>query len=319
MKEFNLSRFLGWAVFSVLSVFAVYVVILFTTTWPITEFSIEKAGTFGDSFGILTSLFTGLAFAALIATVLLQRDDLKLNRQELEDTRKEFQLQNQTFSRQRFEDSFYRMLGLYKENLRDLSVRRRETGLEQQRAYGVDALNYLIKKFDEACEKHVIKKFPSEENERHAYIYELYLTINALFYRQTRYVETLSSILVLIDEDCTPIEKKETYWKILASQLTVYEIKYLFYQALVYSDFSALRNMMFNSQIFQDKLIGLDIPDAHRKAFEAIWEIKLPKKRSRLAFPMSKLQVREARKLIRMKKKGMSPTVISEQSELPLS
>ena len=47
-------------------------------------------GAFGDSFGPLTSLFSGLAFAGLIYTVLLQRQELKLQRIELEDSRKEF-------------------------------------------------------------------------------------------------------------------------------------------------------------------------------------------------------------------------------------
>ena len=58
-------------------------------TWPISQYSIEKAGQFGDSFGILTALFSGLAFSGLIITILLQRKELELQRKELRLQREE--------------------------------------------------------------------------------------------------------------------------------------------------------------------------------------------------------------------------------------
>jgi hypothetical protein len=46
-------------------------------------------GQFGDMFGGLNALFSGLAFAVLIYTMWLQRKELRLQRVELADTRKE--------------------------------------------------------------------------------------------------------------------------------------------------------------------------------------------------------------------------------------
>ncbi len=73
-----------------------YLAILMYLTWPVSELSIEKAGVFGDSFGILTALFSGLAFSGLIVTLILQskqlkmqKEDLNLQREELKLTRKE--------------------------------------------------------------------------------------------------------------------------------------------------------------------------------------------------------------------------------------
>lgn len=43
----------------------------------------------GDSFGTINSLFSGLAFAGIIYTILLQRKELALQRQELKETRNE--------------------------------------------------------------------------------------------------------------------------------------------------------------------------------------------------------------------------------------
>ncbi len=46
-------------------------------------------GTFGDLFGAVNALFSGLAFAALIYTIVLQRDEISQNRKEIIHNRKE--------------------------------------------------------------------------------------------------------------------------------------------------------------------------------------------------------------------------------------
>ena len=47
----------------------------------------DKSGTFGDTFGAINSLFSALAFAALIYTIILQSQELKLQKNELQLTR----------------------------------------------------------------------------------------------------------------------------------------------------------------------------------------------------------------------------------------
>lgn len=63
----------------------------------------EKSGTFGDTFGALNALFSGLAFTGVIVTILIQRTELKnqrlelsLQRTEMRETRKEFLLNRTT-------------------------------------------------------------------------------------------------------------------------------------------------------------------------------------------------------------------------------
>ena len=63
----------------------------------------EERGTFGDMFGAVNALFSGLAFAGLIITLLYQKEELKLQREELKQTRaelkgqkREFEIQNKT-------------------------------------------------------------------------------------------------------------------------------------------------------------------------------------------------------------------------------
>ena len=49
----------------------------------------QNRGTFGDMFGAVNALFSGLAFAGIIYTILLQRRELELQREELQATRAE--------------------------------------------------------------------------------------------------------------------------------------------------------------------------------------------------------------------------------------
>jgi hypothetical protein len=50
---------------------------------------LEKRGQFGDTFGAVNALFSGLAFAILIHTMWLQKEELELQRKELKMTRRE--------------------------------------------------------------------------------------------------------------------------------------------------------------------------------------------------------------------------------------
>ncbi|WP_053978180.1 hypothetical protein [Mangrovimonas xylaniphaga] len=52
---------------------------------------LEDKALLGDSFGTINSLFSGLAFAGIIYTILLQRKELALQRQELKETRLELE------------------------------------------------------------------------------------------------------------------------------------------------------------------------------------------------------------------------------------
>jgi hypothetical protein len=62
------------------------------------------------AFDAISSLVSGLAFAAIIYTINLQKEELALQRKELADTRREFETQNQTLKKQRFENTFFSLI-----------------------------------------------------------------------------------------------------------------------------------------------------------------------------------------------------------------
>ncbi|WP_372404965.1 hypothetical protein ACDW34_08745 [Acinetobacter piscicola] len=59
----------------------------------------EKYGTFGDTYGALNTLFSGLAFAVLIITMLMQRRELQEQRKDIEEG-KEIAKQQKTIADQ---------------------------------------------------------------------------------------------------------------------------------------------------------------------------------------------------------------------------
>ncbi|WP_429030150.1 putative phage abortive infection protein [Aeromonas veronii] len=296
-------------------IFALYGAALLWIVWPISEFSITKAGTFGDSFGVLTSFFTGIAFSGILATLFMQREDLKLTREELIETRKEMFSQSQTFARQRFEDSFYQLLKLYKENLKDLSIRTQE---QSTRLCGVEALRFLILKFDKLWASQGYRSLPSEENALLAYKYELIRSIKSVFIKQSRYIGTFYSILTLIDEECKAPLIKETYWRILASQLTAYEVKYLFYQAVVYGDNKYVKNLLIESMVFQELILSQGFTKPNLTIFEEILEVKINAVASKDKIPMSKKQIKIARKYISARNAKLKAKSNQEKSPQPV-
>lgn len=73
---------------------AATVVTLWAVAWGLGITFIEDwttRGLFGDMFGAVNALFSGLAFAGVLYTIALQREELQLQRRELEMTREELQ------------------------------------------------------------------------------------------------------------------------------------------------------------------------------------------------------------------------------------
>ena len=54
---------------------------------------LDQRGQFGDMFGSVNALFSGLAFAGVIYTLVLQQRELALQRKELRETRNELRKQ----------------------------------------------------------------------------------------------------------------------------------------------------------------------------------------------------------------------------------
>jgi hypothetical protein len=215
---------------AIVAIVLLYAGLIIYLTWPISEYSVAKAGVFGDSFGIVTSLFSGLAFGGIIITILLQR-------QELSESREIFKLQ-------RFEGSFYRLLSFYRKNLEDIKISDHQTGVSYN---GLDALSFVCKRLSQTMQKY--SRFLEIEDGRMVYENQLFIEIQKILCRQARYLGTLQSVLELIEQDMSTDKERSVYWNILGSQLTSIEVKYVFYCCLVANKNDRLRELINKSTL----------------------------------------------------------------------
>lgn len=70
-------------------VVAMWLFSAFGYPWLFEEIKLEDLAQKGDSFGAVNALFSGLAFAGLIYTMIMQRQELEMQREELAAQRKE--------------------------------------------------------------------------------------------------------------------------------------------------------------------------------------------------------------------------------------
>ena len=97
---------------------AIIVLLLWLIVWLFIDCYFQdfnKNGTFGDKVDAINSLFYGLAFAGVIATLILQKESLQLHDEE-------FDVMLNTQRRQSFETSLFNMLSLQQEIVRNLSL-----------------------------------------------------------------------------------------------------------------------------------------------------------------------------------------------------
>lgn len=78
---------------------------------------------FGDSFGAVNALISSFAFAGVIVAIVIQRNELRLQRHDLGLQRKEFETQNNTLKLQRFENTFFNMMSLQQQIVDGLSFK----------------------------------------------------------------------------------------------------------------------------------------------------------------------------------------------------
>lgn len=209
--------------------------------WGISNFIEEPTnqGTFGDMFGAVNALFSGLAFAGLIATLLyqknelkLQREELKLTREELQSQRKEFEEQNKTMKRQRFENTFFNMLSLQQEIVANLSYENPHKGTAFTRASIYQKKEVFNGIYTDAMIVYKGNLCYGGIKDKLRDRYTEYSSIQELSFLD-HYFRHLYRIYKYVDSsDLIADEERYNYACIIRSQLSDYELIMLFYNCL---------------------------------------------------------------------------------------
>lgn len=284
-NEETKSRLWIWIIIAIVGVIAMWGL----SWWGINKFIDEPTnqGTFGDMFGAVNALFSGLAFAGLIVTLLYQKEELKLQREELKETRNElnaqkleFQEQNKTMKRQRFENTFFNMLSLQQEIVANLSyeyyvnpnVCPPNTPPEQFYGKSLKGMLHGREVFEGMYKRAIIdyngRRYADGVcNILRSYGHLAYSNIKATtrfdhcfrhLYRIYRYVDTSD----LITED-----ERYNYACIIRSQLSDYELVMLFYNCLTTNGREKFKPLIEKYSIFNNLREELLAKREHKKEY----------------------------------------------------
>lgn len=226
-------------------------------------------GTFGDMFGMINSLFSGLAFAGIVYTILLQRIDLELQRDEISRSTNELEGQRLALDRQNFENKYFQMINLHHQIVNEIHENWQHDKTpfynDKREIFG-NAATWIMKLYDN---KEAYKEFQGIERLVLIYQNEVYSKHRAVF---GHYFRNLFHIVKFVAEtkELETIEKGENpnvrydYIKILRAQLSSYEILLLAYNGLTHygkafreniNKYKLLKNIDFDGYVVSPELL----------------------------------------------------------------
>lgn len=194
--------------FVVLFFYACYVVGLL---WNIPFVSVPgqvREGVFGDSFGTLNALFSGLAFSGVLITLLFQRKDLSETRSQI--------------TRQQIESQFYSMLTHQQEIVRNLDLQKKDTN--DVIARGRDCFRVWAEALTEIYKICLVKQITNPHKRAYQAIYLSGRADLGVYFR------SLYSVFRFIDESGHQDSNK--FGVVVRSLISDYELVLLFYNCL---------------------------------------------------------------------------------------
>ena len=256
----NLSIVVGSTVVLLVLGYGAFIIYI---SWPITLGNVDKAGVFGDSFGVLTALFSGLAFAGIVFTILLQREELKLQRKELTLTREELARQHSTMKRQIFENTFFQMLRLHNDIVNAIDLSRGSPGkiaLTSGRDCFVVFYNRIRSSYQD-------QKNSNSDRSEEDIIAAAYTT----FWRKHQtelghYFRYLYTIFKFVKE--SEVDDKRLYTNIVRAQLSDQELLILFYNCLYKIGVEKFKPLAEEFAIFDNLPVELLIESEHRDFYQ---------------------------------------------------
>lgn len=222
-----------------------FILIIYLLSWICIDYFIadpQNRGTFGDKFGAVNALFSGLAFAGLIYTIILQRDELSLQREELKQTREEmkqqtmqFEEQNKIIQIQRFENTFFNMMQFLQEITQGLTITLNKTVTKKS----IDPSGRQIRKFDTEALDFSGKQVFEETYRDGVNLKKLIQSKGINGYNESdtvclydHYFRYIYRIMKFVDNSFFEYKDRYKYMAILRSQLSRYELVWLYYNGL---------------------------------------------------------------------------------------
>lgn len=233
-----------------------------------------QAGTFGDMFGGVNALFSGLAFALLVVTLYLQMQELSLQREELAETREELKgqhtqmrLQNEALRKQAFEATFFRMISLHNEivaGMKDMtSGSNGSPSLTGRQCFG--PLRHYLETLPvfSSSGTHTLDLREREAMEQKYQEFKEHHLVDI-----AHYFQSITQILNFVDQANMKSSERCFYVDIVRGQLSTLELWQLFYFCVVgpgnprckelVEKYALLEHLQKDLLIFQEHLLWIN-------------------------------------------------------------
>lgn len=213
---------------------SVWVVIILAILNPVMIFllrnylsSISDLGTVGDFLGgSITPLLTFASTLAVIIAILMQKEELSLQRKELSSTRLEFEKQNETMNLQRFDSTFFSLISLHHQIANNIKASHDK----DKNAKYQDAFRKYYEVFKNEYEN------SRTEEPGSGPLWHIAVALSKLEEKYGSsfkvYTQNVFSILVFIEQFNISEANKTKYAEIFSHQLSSYEKSLLIYYSL---------------------------------------------------------------------------------------
>lgn len=241
---------------------AIGLVVLVVGVWIVVGWWLPDS-LLSDHFGAVDALFAGLAFVGLIFAILLQSEELALQRGELELTRNEIkgqkeqlELQNKTLFKQSLENTFFQLLRLHIEIVSAIDLTDIHT--KSVKSKGRDCFNEFYNQLRKDYAQ--VEHDTPDESTRIEQAYGRFFARNQA--DLGHYFRNLYHVLKFVSE--LPLDNKQFYVNLVVAQLSSHELAMLFYNCLseygrkrfkpIIERFGVLENMSTKLLLAQDHL-----------------------------------------------------------------
>jgi len=211
--------------------------------------STSEQTNFLELINSVNTLFTGLALAGVIYTVLLQRIELRHNTFEITAQKLQFKKQNKILQSQKFESSFFQLLIFYNklhDAVQYYSEGRTLLGAEAFEEIRIDLRRLSIRPLENISD----------------YTDNVFQNTKGL----RNYFNNLYNIIKFTHEDS--VRQKEKYISIFRSQLSAAEQVLLFYDCLVSRDSKKFKPLIEEYALFENMDCGLLLSYHHSSQYD---------------------------------------------------
>lgn len=252
---------LNKVLYKIISIAIIFAGLLFTINLILITFT-SKGGVFGDFLGgVLNPVLTFFTLCGLIATIVVQRQELRLARSEYEKTA-------DALSTQAIETTFFNIIDLHHkivDNLKaDLDELSRRSQLERTISYSIStagrAMSEGLENKESMVKGHAVfeeifnylsidSKSPEDSMERYKYIQTHHNHILGHYFRN---LYQALKVIEGYEENKLSKEQKKKYTSILRAQLSTKELALLFFNCIEgVSDSGEFKNLLIEFKMLE--------------------------------------------------------------------